>query len=430
MWLVLNEIVYSWTVGAVLNKQLGVGLSVIRGLQIGLFAFTFMVVSNADASSGVIDSLNPNGLRLGGFNLFPILTGGYRMDDNIYASETALVSDTTQVVRTGLGLISNWSRHSLYINGGGSVGRFAENRNEDYDDYNLALGGNIGILKGMNLSVNGGHNILHEDRGSPDEANGIRPTNYTLSTASLNLSHAIGRLSATVGGTLHDFKYEDTPTTGTTVNNSDRARAQYIEMLKLAYELSPGYEVVLKTSLNQRNYNEAVDDNGEERNSTGQEILGGVDLNFGDPFKAELLAGYATQDYLDANLGDVSDISYGMRLTWMPTRLTTVRSNMVRSVEETTSQGSSSIFTSMFSLGVRHALMRSLSVGFDIGRGNLEYQGTTRIDTNTTVATGIIYKTNRYLHVVADYNIKMRSSNITGMDYSRSQATISLGGHI
>jgi hypothetical protein len=405
-------------------------LSVIRGLQIGVVALFFLGLSNVHASSGVFDTLNPNGIRLGGFNLFPILTGGYRMDDNIYASETDVVSDTTMVVKTGVALRSNWRRHNFYLSGGGSKGRFTENTNEDYDDYNLSLGGKIGILRGIDLFINGSHNILHEDRGSPDEVNGIRPTNYTFSTAGTRFSHAIGRMSATVGGRLQDFKYEDTPTTGTPVNNSDRDRVQYVESLKLAYELSPGYEAVIRTNFNQRNYAEKTDDNGEERNSTGQEILGGIGLKLGAPFKAELLAGYTTQDYADVNLSDISDMSYGIKLIWKPTRLTTVRSNMVRTVEETTSQGSSSIFTSTFSLGVRHALMRSLSIGFDLSRGDLEYKGTTRIDTNTTVSAGIIYKTNRYIHIVADYKLRMRGSNITGMNYSRGQATISLGGHI
>jgi hypothetical protein len=396
----------------------------------GIIALFFLGLPNVHASSGVIDTLNPNGIRLGGFNLFPILTGGYRMDDNIYASEEDAVSDSTMVVKTGLALRSNWRRHNFYLTGGGVIGRFTENTNEDYDDYNLSLGGKVGILRGIDLFINGSHNILHEGRGSPNEVYGIKPTNYTLSTAGMSFSHAVGRLSATVGGTLQDFKYEDTPTTGTPVTNGDRDRGQYVESLKLAYELSPGYEAVLKTSFNQRNYLEKTDDNGEERNSTGQEVLGGLDLKLGAPFKAELLAGYTTQDYVGANLFDVSDMSYGMSLIWNPTRLTTVRSNMLRTIEETTSQGSSSIFTSTFSLGVRHALMRSVSLGIDLSRGNLEYKGTTRIDTNTTVAAGVIYKTSRYIHIVAGYKIRMRSSNITGRNYSRGQATISLGGHI
>jgi len=127
--------------------------------------------------------VDPDGVHLGSMWLFPSLsvTGEYNsnifaLDDN-FASE---IDDYILIVQPQFVLKSDWSNHQLEIYGNARIGRYDNNSSEDYDDFDTGFNARLDFSRRTNLTINGRFQSLHEDRGSPDAANGINPTEFNV----------------------------------------------------------------------------------------------------------------------------------------------------------------------------------------------------------------------------------------------------------
>ena len=405
-----------------------------RGLFFGVYVliavYFFMIRLTPLAESAMLDELRSKGISAGGFAIFPNLNLGYLNDSNIYSEEQNPTGDSITKISPNLLIQTNWSRHRLYMQGGGDMYSYQLNPTENHTDVNASAGGKLDITRQTSFLLNYMMNQLSEDRGSPDDAKGIKPTKYSLNSINLFIDRKGGILSIAIDGGIKTLIYDDTETSTGIIDNADRNRTENAASVELGFQFHPGFHFVIKNGINQRIYATEKDDNGYNRHSTGNDVSAGLRFDFGGPLSTELLFGQWTQIYEDTRFPKTTGASYAGILSWSPTRLTAINSILKRTVEETTLDKSSGIFTSSLSIEIQHSLFRSVVINLGMAGSVMEFQQTDRVDNITTPQFGLRYLAYRYFHLSLDYAQKSRISTEKGAGYEKAEVKFSIVGRI
>ena len=83
--------------------------------------------------------LDPLGMRLGSFLLFPDLKVSEFYDDNILFSESDTEDDFVTEIAPSLALVSDWEHDLLSLEARAAIGRYAQHTNQNYEDYGTSL---------------------------------------------------------------------------------------------------------------------------------------------------------------------------------------------------------------------------------------------------------------------------------------------------
>jgi len=373
----------------------------------------------------------PLGARAGAFRLYPSLTLSEKYNDNIFAANDNEESDFITLIKPALNIESLWGRHFLSLHTDATLGRYSDNGSEAFDDYSAGFDGVIEINHAQNIS--GGYNYSHEheNRFSPDDVLGIEPTKLDTNTLFATYQHQYNRIIVDLGGEYLSLDYDDVRSAnGSIINNDDRDRNRIEGSLKLGYEYLPEYTAFVRTSVNRINYDDVVDDNGLNRDSDGYTVSVGTDLDLSGVLFGNVFIGYEKQNYVDTALKDTNGISGGASLTWLPSQMTTVTGSVTRSIEETTLDFASGVFSTSGKLVVDHELLHNLLLQGRLSVSEDNFEGLNRNDAYFSSGIGAKYMLNRHFYLLLDYDYLQRNSDsVTNVD-DFSQNIFSLGGRI
>ncbi len=361
--------------------------------------------------------LDPLGIRAAGFLLYPKLAVAEQYDDNIFSTDTDEEDDFITIANPSIQLQSNWRNHALNFYGTAEIGRYAENSDEDYEDYTLGADGRVDIVRDSFVKAAISFSELHEDRGSPDDVAGDEPTEFSVLFPQVGVFHRFGRFNLNVDGTLRRFDFDDTPATGGPINNDDRDRNEWEATVRLGYEIVPHYEAFIRASYNVRRYDDAFDDNGFDRDSDGFEVVAGTAIEFTGVTFGNVFVGFHSQDRDDPALSTINGVKFGGQIIWNVTGLTTVKGFVTRTVEETTQDDASGFVATRVGASVDHELLRNLLVGAEASFTNSAYEGIDRDDDDIGFGVYGKYLLNRHLYLSARYDFRDRES--TGADEGR-----------
>lgn len=375
--------------------------------------------------------LEPLGVRVGGFLVFPTLGVEQRYDDNIFSDEVGTKSDFVSVAAPGLTLRSDWNNHALNGRIGGTVGRYWRNNSENFDDITVAGDGRLDITIDSKLTGAASYATLHEDRGSPDDVSGDEPTEYTLGFAGSEFTQRFNRLTTSIDSELLRYDFDDVATSAGRANNDDRDRWQGRIGARAGWELVPEYQAFIRGGINTRSYDETVDDAGFDRDSWGLELVTGIALDLGGITSGELFIGYANQDYDGPALDTVGGLTGGANITWIVTPLTTVTGGFQRTIEETTIEGAGGFFSSQARLAVDHELLRNLLLNANASLRLNDYEGVEREEIVFRGGLGAKYLMNRNVYVVFEYIYTSRDTAAPRLpdDYNKNFVALGIELH-
>jgi len=215
-------------------------------------------------------------------------------------------------------------------------------------------------------------------------------------------------------------------TDGSTASNADRDYNQYGGILRIGYELDPGFKPFVEASADTRVYKTVPDIYGEDRDSTGMSIKAGTAFGVFGPLRGELAVGYLSRDYHDPTLPNISGPTLDGSLLWQATALTTAKFTAATAVGESTQQGVSGDFSHDFNVQVDHAL-RTWLVGTLIGGyGRDNYVGLSRIDNRYFISAGLTYKLSRELQLKGTLRQDWLDSNVVGVGYAATSFIMGL----
>jgi hypothetical protein len=350
------------------------------GLQADQAAGQGALVSILQASRPDYDA---QGQHIGSFILLPTLDVTETYSSNVYASTEDTKHDFFTTVTPVVSINSGWDRNFLGMTLGGEINRYANFVSENTSNFNSLVSGRYDILQGVYISANGGFQILHEPRGSPNSVNGEFPTEYHVAHGELAFVKDNAVIGLNVTGSINHYDYFDVPAMNPfapVILETDRNRTEYQLTAEGTYELAPHYRAVLRASGNDRDYDQKFDPGHFQRSSTGYQVDAGVALKIASKIDGEFYIGYLDQSFDDPRFTDAGGLGFGANLLWNVDGVTSVRANLSRSVEETIVVQASSFIQTALSVSVEHEFRQNILADVSFNYAHQDYQDFGRVD--------------------------------------------------
>jgi hypothetical protein len=359
---------------------------------------------------------DPKGIHVGAFTVNPSLDVTENFSSNVYATTFDQKSDFNTVIAPLVGIQSGWDRDGLGASIGGDITRYTRYSSEDVSNFNGSVNGRKDIVEGVYINASGGYSLEHEPRGSPNAVNGLTPTEYRLSSASLGFVKDNAIVGIHIDFSVNNYEYFDVPTAGgPPVIETDRNRTEYNLDGKFTYEIEREYKAFIRAAGNERAYDHKFDSGGFQRSSTGYEFDAGAALSVSSKIDAEVYVGYLDQSFDDPAFSPAKGLAFGADLLWNVDGLTSVRGSVSRTVEETIVTQASSFVQSSVTLGVEHELLRNVLLGANLNYAHQAYQSFGRVDNIYGVTLLGKYLLNRYLATSLNIGYTKKTSNAIGI---------------
>jgi len=323
------------------------------------------------------------GQRIGSFVLLPTLDLTETYTSNVYASTLDTKHDFFTTITPAVSLNSGWDRNFLGMTLSGEINRYANFVSENTSNFNSLVSGRYDILDGVYVNANGGFQILHEPRGSPNSVNGEFPTEYHVSHGELGFIKDNAVIGLKVNGTINHYDYFNVPAMNPAqpiILETNRDRTEYELTVEGSYELVPHYRAVLRASGNERDYDQKNDPGNVNRSSSGFQVDAGIALNIASKIDGEFYVGYLKQMFDDPTFGDAGGLGFGANLLWNVDGVNSVRANLSRSVEETIVFQASSFIQTAATIAVEHEFRQNILASASFNYAHQRYVDFGRVD--------------------------------------------------
>lgn len=373
-------------------------------------------VRGTTAASMPHPELNPMGVDVGGYTLFPSLIYRGMFDDNVFATDSNKKSAYTSEFNPVIAANSSWGRHALNFRASSEIGINHTFPSEDYVDWDVNTDGSLDVSHDINLFAGAGIGRDHVPRTAPNDVRGTEPTRFDKASFFTRYSQKFGRINSRINLNILRKEYRDVPAirlgVPIIIDNSDRDRTQYRLSVRGGYRNVGDEELFMQLQYFQRDYDRLQDFTQLERSSTGLEATVGASFDFSGILHGQLSIGYRSQDYQDP-LPDINTPVARALINWNITDLTTVSLDVDRTVQETIDPLFSGYISTTSILNMDHELKRNLVLNLSLYFRDDDYVGISpakRNDRTYDVITGSTYKMNQNLHLSLQYHYMQRVS--------------------
>lgn len=361
---------------------------------------------------------DPIGFRVGSFLFFPLFDVGGQFNSNIFNTNSNRKADLIWTVSPGLRLNSTWSNHMVNVFARGDLGFYTWNSRENFHDFAAGVESRVDIQRDTKLLFEASAARGHEERGSPEDANGRFPSVYYVYKGDNRFRHRFNRVTVELGSLLDYYDFKDVEgTPNRNIDQDDRDRLKWEGAVRLGYFFQPRVEAFVRGAYNVVRYTRSPDRNGFERNSSGFAVLGGLNFRITSTLFGEVGLGYREQHYEDSKLRAARGPAFSGSLTWLVTPLTTVQVSGARGIEESILSNASSYFATSGQVEITHELLRNVIVQARFSVQNFSYNGISRTDTYYRPGLGVTYLMGRHVYLRARYDLVYRNSNVNGQNY-------------
>lgn len=362
--------------------------------------------------------LDPKGIDLGGFRLFPSLTVSETYDDNIFAEEDGEEADFITAITGGARLRSEWTRHDFTLDARVRHEKFLDNDEQDRTEYSLVPTVKFELGGRDTATLTAEHSRQAVGRDDPEEDDDEEPTEFNRFALGGEYIHRVNRLFF---GLEADARRDDYFTSG----DDDRDRQEFRFGLPVGYEVSALTDVKVEPFVRRRDFDE---DNaaGADRDSLAAGALFGIDTELSPLFDVNFDIGFITNDYDDSRFDSRVDLIFGGEAIWYVTPRTTLFGRASRRDLATSTSSASSKTQTAVDFEVQQELQRDLLLGGRLQYINDDFQDTDRSDDRAIASLSLEYLLNRNFSLLADYRHEERWSNLEGEDFSRNLVTVGL----
>ena len=335
------------------------------------------------------------------------------------------------VVAPELHVRSDWSSNSLTAD---IIGSYTDYNNDAFTPslnhpfLNAKVDGRLDVTRDTQMLLENRVIVSTDNPGSPNILAGLAklPIDTTVG-GTFGVAQQLARFSVSLKGTLDRSVYQNSDLTdGESVSNDARNFDQYAGILRLGYEVDPGFKPFVEVGEDARIHDLRFDSFGEDRASNGQSAKLGGDFNVFGSLTGEMAVGYMERDYHDPTLPNISGTTLDGALLWQATGLTTAKFTAASAVTESVLQGVSGAFSRDFNVEVDHALRTWLIANAQVGYGRDEYVGMARDDNRFFAAAGLTYKLNRQMQLKGELRHDWLTSTQPGNAYESTSALLTL----
>ncbi|MFA6232473.1 MAG: outer membrane beta-barrel protein [Rhodanobacter sp.] len=366
-------------------------------------------------------------VQASGWTLVPALSFGATYDSNVFATAEQPRQDMLLTITPSMVIRKQGSGRSLAIEAQGSAAQYRTSSSENSRDYRLDATGSQRINRYGNLFGGLGISRSHEDRTSPDDVFGTRPTIFTDTHAHMGIAERWRSFSLRTGATYNHLVFHNvTDAAGVVIDNRDRNRDVLGLGMRFGYALSPQTDLFVQGTLDRRRYEREFDDAGYRRDSQGDSWVVGLARRGQGALTGEVYLGEMSQRYDDPRLPDVTLPTAGASFTWNASGRTSVSAFYERSILETTLPGASSYVDTSEGVRADRRVDARLSTHAGVTVTRSDFRGIGRRDDVFDTYVGLSYRLSRQVYLDGDYRLMQRRSDLSGADYDRHEIYLGL----
>jgi hypothetical protein len=370
------------------------------------------------------------GIKIGSFLILPAIELSTGYDGNPQHAAAGGPGSVYYVVAPELHVRSDWSRHSLTADITSSYTEYGNDQftpSLNHPFLNAKVDGRVDVTRDTQILLEGRTIISTDNPGSPNIQAGLSklPIDTTIG-GTLGVAQQLSRFDVSLKGTIDRSMYQNSELTdGESVSNDYRNFNQYAGILRVGYEIDPGFKPFVEVSEDTR-IHDAIDPFGADRDSNGASAKIGGAFNVFGSLTGEMAIGYMLRDYHDPTLPNISGATLDGSLIWQATQLTTAKFTAATSVGESILQDVSGAFSRDFNVEVDHAFRTWLIGTAQVGYGRDEYIGEARDDNRYFASIGAIYKLNREMQLKAQLRHDWLTSSQPGNAYESTSVLLTL----
>lgn len=384
-----------------------------RGVGQGDWVFVPPLRSVFQASRPVFDAF---GLRLGNWVLSPELVVGGEYNDNVRAEEDDEDADVIGVVEPAFRLRSDWPVHLLGFEAGGRFERHVDETTEDREEARSTIFGRLDITRDDALFASATFRRDVQGRADPeDEGGDLTELNRWLGR--VGYVHRFVRMNLRVNTRVQRFDFLN-------LEDEDRDRDELAGGMRLNFALGPRFTPFIQGGYLTRDFDDAVDDTGVNRDEEVYSGGLGGRLLITDVLLTEFSVDLFRTEFEDPSLDSFTALGLSGELVWNITRLTSIIAEAERTERATTQAGASSRIDTDVSIRLEHEVLRNLLVFTSAGYLNHDFQDIERTDDRFRAGVGGELLLNRNFSIFARYDFERRDSNVEDRDFTRNAAFV------
>jgi hypothetical protein len=363
---------------------------------------------------------DPLGVRLGGFKLNGSVDIGAGWDSNLFGRKNNAVSDGFLDSQVNLNLSSDWTTHAFGASVSGAARQYFENNSQNWEDWSAGGFGRYDFSANTSVEASYRHFREHLEIDSIDvQTAGLsRPVQYESDQFQLTGTTRFNRVGVLATGLYRTFRYEDTSAGGVRNQLSQNDFDTAIGALGTSYLLAPGRNVNVVVRVQDIQYLDSI---ARERDSFTWEALAGFDYDFDGVWQARIAVGWRQREYSGANIKSLEGPAFEGQLTWVPTRLTTVRFTVARTIEESIRLDAVSFQRTRAGITLDHEYLRNVILTADLQADRREYESPDETATDALLTLSARYLLNRNMTLIGSYAYSHRLESSGGLEeYSRN----------
>jgi hypothetical protein len=359
------------------------------------------------------------GLRMGSFLILPALTVNNTYNDNIFARDRNKEGDYIVSIIPALGIENEGPRHSVSLGAFGKINRYGDFTSEDDEEYAVEGSGrfdltdNVSLVTGLEL----GRRTIRRSNSENTERD--KPEQVDFVNFDFSYRHEFGRFRLDLDPFVQRRDYVEGA-------DDDRDRTQIGGSPRIWYRFSPALSVFLEPGVRHVDYDQRVDDNGEERGSLTLRGFAGARFDITSVIVGQIALGAVHMDFDESSFDNVTTVGARGSLTWEITRLTELRAEIIRRVAPTNIAGASSKIQTLGQVRVRHELLPDLFLTVEGAYFREKFEELSREDDNYRIRAGAEYLINRFLSVGVGYNFRYRDSDDSARDFKRNVVRLAI----
>lgn len=352
------------------------------------------------------------GLRAGNFDVRAAAGVALGFDDNVYATDAAIRSDT---MTTGALLLrATDERPTQFVQALAHVDarRYAHESSQDADQYGVSTDFERGYggHDQLGLRIDAARRV--ESRTDIEAPLVLSP--YTDLRGALEYGHTFNRLSAELQVAGARLQYQ-------APGQAYRDRWQYRAELAPAFTLNARLRALAVLYFNRDDFDTSgtLDASAETRGA-----LLGAHYDSRGVFTLDAAAGYF-QRRADDGADDLDGLAARATFTWQPTQLTQFEAGLLRTDAPTRLPGALAKVRSDAHLSLSHAWSRSLSLLVGVRYQQDEFDSLDRTDRAWIADTGCLWSLTRRTLIDLRYQFSLRDTQDALRDFDRQIARLS-----
>ncbi|MFN0044264.1 MAG: outer membrane beta-barrel protein [Alphaproteobacteria bacterium] len=374
-------------------------------------------------------------------------------NDNIFNQADRGVGDKIVHFKPALSLGSDFENHAITAFFDADRGRYYENRQENYTDYNVGTKTTIQVLDETSVTAGYTFSKKHEIGNAPlDPAvaarggtafgqivtdRGVGITNFDQHLielgAVLSQDPLILRVDTAARRSSYQPKLE--------IENEDRNIWQFQITPRIGYQFFEDTTFYIQPQYARRIYDAKFDRSGNNNNGREKQLLFGVTYDFSDLTFAEISGGVVHSQFDDRRFKPSTGFTFDATLIWNSTDLSTFTFRALRSNLATTDTETKTVATQHFSIGLDYEALDNLILTGVISYTNSEYltdlpaflngvQLQNRTDDQFQYQAGLRYLIGPNISATANYTLLDRKANFRANKLTKNRWLFGLAAQL